>query len=150
MEIKYISKIDSYQPYLKKIFTNFSYISSYYQYRIPNIEEYNLYKDKISEIVIKKIWDQYLIDQKKKIKSIERKGTGVDKNFLDSQDLLIPHLKSSELLLIQTCINNDYDYKGIISVNMGHIPYGNKTEYYDINYVTKKHKNKYIMDGYLY
>ena len=68
MEIKYISKIDSYHPYLKKIFTNFSYISSYYQYRIPNIEEYNFYKDKISDIVIKKIWDQYLIDQRKKIK----------------------------------------------------------------------------------
>lgn len=30
---------------------------------------------------------------------------------------MIPQLKSSELLLIQTCINNDYDYKGIISVN---------------------------------
>ena len=73
MEIKYISKIHSYHPYLKKIFTNFSYISSYYQYRIPNIEEYNFYKDKISEIVIKKIWDQYLIDQRKTFQCIIKK-----------------------------------------------------------------------------
>ena len=149
MEIKYIHKIHDYQKYLKNIFMNFSYISDYFQYRIPSIEEYDFYKNKLSNIIIKKIWNQSLIDKRNKSNFLQKKGGIIDKIFLDTEDLIIPKLNSSELLLIQTHVNNDYNYKGIISVNMSHIPYGNKIEYYDINYITKK-QDKRIINVYPY
>ena len=136
MEITSIKKIDEHQKYLNDIFVNNEkLLGGYSKYKIPNMEEIDYYEKKVSNTLIKKIWEKNNDSIRNYMESLCKQNKKINKEeVLKKFKFMVPQIKSSNLLLIKGQVVAGMNYKAIVSVLFNNIPYGINTEYYEINY----------------